>query len=129
MIIGSMATVLALLGAGVVALWGVAHVIPTRNVLAGFAPISVDNRRVLLQEWLVEAVTMWGIAALVIVSTVVGGAASEVTAWVYRVAAALLVALAVVTALTGARTKVIWFKICPVLLTSSAVLLLVASLV
>ena len=129
MIIGPMATVLALLGAGVVALWGVAHVIPTRNVLAGFAPISVDNRRVLLQEWLVEAVTMWGIAALVIVSTVVGGAASEVTAWVYRVAAALLVALAVVTALTGARTKVIWFKICPVLLTSSAVLLLVASLV
>ena len=129
MIIGSMATVLALLGAGVVALWGVAHVIPTRNVLAGFAPISVDNRRVLLQEWLVEAVTMWGIAALVIVSTVVGGAASEVTAWVYRVAAALLVALAVVTALTGARTKVIWFKICPVLLTSSAVLLVVASLV
>ena len=129
MIIGSMATVLALLGAGVVALWGVAHVIPTRNVLAGFAPISVDNRRVLLQEWLVEAVTMWGIAALVIVSTVVGGAASEVTAWVYRVAAALLVALAVVTALTGARTTVIWFKICPVLLTSSAVLLLVASLV
>ena len=129
MIIGSMATVLALLGAGVVALWGVAHVIPTRNVLAGFAPISVDNRRVLLQEWLVEAVTMWGIAALVIVSTVVGGAASEVTSWVYRVAAALLVALAVVTALTGARTTVIWFKICPVLLTSSAVLLLVASLV
>ena len=129
MIIGSMATVLALVAAGVVALWGVAHVIPTRNVLAGFAPISVDNRRVVLQEWLVEAATMWGIAALVIVCTVVGGAASEVTSWVYRVAAALLVALAVVTALTGARTKVIWFKICPVLLTSSAVLLLVASLV
>jgi hypothetical protein len=56
-------------------------------------------------------------------------AASEVTSWVYRVAASLLVALAVVTALTGARTKVIWFKICPVLLSSSAVLLLVASLV
>lgn len=128
MIIGPMATVMALLAAGVVALWGVAHVIPTRNVLAGFAPITVDNRRVVLQEWLVEAVTMWGIAALVIVSTVVGGAASEVTSWVYRVAASLLVALAVVTALTGARTKVIWFKICPVLLTSSAVLLLVASL-
>ena len=126
MTIGPMATVLALLAAGVVVLWGVAHVIPTRNVLA---PITVDNRRVVLQEWLVEAAAMWGIAALVIVCTVVGGAASEVTSWVYRVAASLLVALAVVTALTGARTKVIWFKICPVLLTSSAVLLLVASLV
>ena|ERR1035438_3939727 len=72
-----MATVLALLAAGVVGLWGVAHVIPTRNVLAGFAPITVDNRRVVLQEWLVEAATMWGIAALVIVCTVVGGAASR----------------------------------------------------
>ena len=126
MTIGPMATVLALLAAGVVVLWGVAHVIPTRNVLA---PITVDNRRVVLQEWLVEAAAMWGIAALVIVCTVVGGAASEVTSWVYRVAASQLVAVAVVTALTGTRTKVIWFKICPVLLTSSAVLLLVASLV
>ena len=126
MTIGPMATVLALLAAGVVGLWGVAHVIPTRNVLA---PITVDNRRVVLQEWLVEAAAMWGIAALVIVCTVVGGAASEVTSWVCRVAASQLVAVAVVTALTGARTKVIWFKICPVLLTSSAVLLLVASLV
>jgi hypothetical protein len=69
------------------------------------------------------------VAALVIVTTVVGGAASEVTSWVYRVAVSLLVAVAVVTALTGARMKVIWFKICPVLLTSSTVLLLVASLV
>ena len=69
------------------------------------------------------------VAALVIVTTVVGGAASEVTSWDYRVAVSLLVAVAVVTALTGARMKVIWFKICPVLLTSSAVLLLVASLV
>jgi hypothetical protein len=32
------------------------------------------------------------------------------------------------TALTGARTPVIWFKICPLLLGGSAVLLLAASL-
>lgn len=106
-----MATVLALLAASVVALRGVAHVISTRSVLAGFAPISMDNRRVVPQEWLVEPVTMWGIAALVVVTTVVGGAGSEVTSWVHRVVAALLVALAVVTALTGARTPAIWFKI------------------
>lgn len=46
----------------------------------------------------------------------------------YFAAAALLVALAALTALTGARTRVIWFKICPVLLTSSAALLVVAGL-
>lgn len=32
------------------------------------------------------------------------------------------------TALTGARTPVIWFKICPVLLITSAALLVAASL-
>src|SRR5664280_666591 len=63
--------------------WGVAHAVPTSQVIAGFEPITVDNRRVMLQEWLVEAVTMWGIAALVIVVTAVGGD-SDVTAWVYR---------------------------------------------
>ncbi len=48
---------------------------------------------------------------------------------VYRVVAGLLVAIAALTALTGARTPVVWFKVCPVLLTCSAALLLAASLV
>jgi hypothetical protein len=39
------------------------------------------------------------------------------------------VALAALTAAIGARTAVIWFKLCPALLTGSAVLLLVASFV
>jgi hypothetical protein len=82
---------------------------------------------VLIQEWLAEAFTMWGIAALIVASTIVGGPDAPVTEWVYRVAAGLLVALAILTGLTGARTPVIWFKICPVLLSTSAVLLLLAS--
>jgi hypothetical protein len=48
---------------------------------------------------------------------------------VYRVAAGVLVALAVLTGLTGARTPVVWFKVCPVLLTTSAALLVLASIV
>jgi hypothetical protein len=118
--------VLAYIAAILTALWGVAHAIPTRRVLAGFAPITNDNRRVLLQEWLAEAVTMWGIAALVIVVTAVR-ADSDVTFWVYRVGSGLLVALGTLTLLTGARTPVIWFKICPALLGTAAVLLFVAS--
>jgi len=119
--------VLGYVAAGVVALWGVAHAIPTPQVLAGFEPITEDNRRVVLQEWLAEAFTMWGLAAIVVVATAVGGADSDVTQWVYRAVAGLLLALAVLTGLTGARTPVVWFKICPALLTSSAVLLVVAS--
>jgi hypothetical protein len=106
---------------------GVAHAVPTRQVLAGFAPITTDNRRIIVQEWLAEAFTMWGIAAMVIVVTAVGGTDAGARVWVYRVAAWLLVALGTLTALTGARTPVVWFKICPVLLAGSAVLLLAAS--
>jgi hypothetical protein len=122
-----MAALLAYLAGAVVAVWGVAHAIPTRQVLAGFAPITADNRRIVAQEWLAEAFTMWGIAAMVIVVTAVGGTDAGPRVWVYRVAAVLLVALGVLTALTGARTPVVWFKICPALLAGSAVLLLAAS--
>ncbi len=120
--------VLAYFAAGLVALWGVSHAIPTRQVVAGFEPITRDNRLVITQEWLAEAFTMWGSAAAVIVATAVGGADSDATVWLYRVIAGLLAAIAALTALTGARTPVVWFKVCPVLLGSSAALLVVASL-
>jgi hypothetical protein len=124
-----MNTVLAYVAAGLVGLWGVAHAIPTHQVLAGFEPVTVDNRRVVLQEWLAEAFTMWGLAVAVVAATVTGGAGSPVTIAVYRVVAGLLVALAVLTALTGARTPVVWYKVCPVLLTTSAALLVLASII
>jgi len=120
--------VLAYVAAGLVAAWGVAHAIPTGQVVAGFEPITAANRLVITQEWLAESLTMWGVAAAVAVTTAVAGGDAEATVWLYRVAAGLLLALAALTALTGARTPVIWFKICPVLLSTSAVMLVVASL-
>jgi hypothetical protein len=122
-----MSTVLAYAAAALVAAWGVAHVVPTRQVVAGFGPITADNRRVLVQEWLAEAFTMWGVAAMVVAATVAGGAVSDARGLVYRVAAVLLAALGGLTALTGARTAVVWFKVCPVVMAGAAVLLLAAS--
>ena len=118
---------LAYVAAGLIGLWGVAHAIPTRQVVAGFEPITIDNRRVITQEWLAEAFTMWGLALVVVLATI--GSGGTITDRVYAGAAALLVALAVLTAVTGGRTPVIWFKICPVLLTTSAALLVAAALV
>jgi hypothetical protein len=127
MIIGDVAAILAYVAAAVVTVWGVAHAVPTGRVLTGFAPISKANRRIVLQEWLAEAFTMWGLAAVVIPVTAAGGADAGPGIWVYRVTAGLLVALGTLTALTGARTPVVWFKICPVLLAGSAALLVAAS--
>jgi hypothetical protein len=70
----------------------------------------------------------WGVAHAIPTARIVAGDPdSAVTSWVCRVVAGLLVALAVPTGLTGARTPVIRFKVCPVLRSTSAVLLLVAS--
>ena len=112
-----------------VGLWGIAHAIPTTRVAAGFQPITVDNKRVLIQEWLAESFTMWGLATIVIGATAIGADGDSGVAWVYRAVAGLLLALAILTSLTGARTPVIWFKICPMLLGTSAMLLVIASIV
>jgi len=118
--------VLAYVAAALVAGWGIAHAIPTTRVVAWFGPTTVDIRRVFTQEWLAESFTMWGMAALVVAVTM-AGPHTQVTGIVYRVVAGLLVALAILTALAGARTQKVWFEVCPVLLASSAALLLVAS--
>jgi len=124
----AMATTLAVSAAVLVALWGVAHVAPTGRVLAGFEPLSADNRRILTQEWLAEAFTMWGLAAVVLTVTAVAGAGTSAARSVYAVAAALLVALAALTALTGARTVVPWFKVCTGVYVVCAALLVTACL-
>ena len=117
---------LAYLAAAVIALWGVAHAIPTKQVVAGFGAISVDNRRIITQEWIAEAMTMWFLSALVVLATAFGDSGSIVP-WIYRAVAVMLVAVGGLTAVTGGRTPVIWFKICPVLLTSTAIVLIIAS--
>ena len=119
--------VLSYVAAALIGVWGIAHAVPTKRVVAGFTPITADNRRVLIQEWLAESFTMWGMAVLVVVVTA-SAADTRVIATVYRTVAGLLVSLAVLTALTGARTPIVWFKVCPLLLATSAALLLLASI-
>ena len=123
-----MGDVLAYVAAGAVALWGVAHVVPTSTVVRGFGDIDSDNRRIITQEWIAEGLTMWFVAALVIGATVFGSDRSE-THWVYGASACMLVAVGVLTTVTGARTQVAWFKICVLVMGMSAALLVAASVV
>jgi hypothetical protein len=55
------------------------------------------------------------------------GADDRAAVLVYRLAAGLLAAIAILTILTGARTPVGWFKACPLVLASAVALLLVGS--
>jgi len=119
--------VLVYVGGAVLALWGVAHIAPTRSVADSFGEISGDSRRILVMEWVAEGVTHISIGVLVILMAALEVSADPAVRLVYRVSAAALIALAALTALTGARTPVVWFKLCPFVLTSVAALLLAAS--
>jgi hypothetical protein len=66
---------------------------------------------------------------LVLLATAIDGAADATTQLVYVVSAGILVVLAVLTAATEARTPVIWFRVCPFILISSAALLVLASII
>ena len=77
-----MSTVLAYVAAGVVGLWGVAHALPTARVVHGFGDPSRDNRLVITQEWIAEAMTMWFIATVVIIAAALGGSHHAFVDWV-----------------------------------------------
>ena len=122
-----MEIVLLYLGAVLTALWGISHLIPTRGVVAGFGEISDDNRLIITMEWIVEGVSLIFIGVLVAVVTAVDAKAAVSTA-VYIVSAVGLLVLALVALLTGFKVKFLPFKLCPVILTVSAVLVLAGAL-
>ena len=123
-----MSSTLFLAGSIIVLVWGIAHMVPTRSVVKGFGEISQDNKRILTMEWLAEGVALCFIGLLGLLVTLYGDPAGFTATIVYRAIAGVLIAIAVVAGLTGARTSVIPIKICPVILSVAAILFLVGSL-
>lgn len=117
----------ALVAAGIVFLWGVSHIIPTKQVVAGFGDISQDNRRIITMEWVAEGLSFMFVAALIVAVTWSGDTLEAAEDLVYRVSSGFLLTIGVWTAMTGARTGVIWFKACPVVMSVSSGLLIAAS--
>ena len=122
-----MSSLFLYLGAALVSVWGIAHLVPTRNVVAGFGDISEDNRNIIAMEWIVEGVSLIFIGVLVIVVTLVEPAAATSQA-VYILTSIGLVALALVALFTGFKVKFLPFRLCPLVLTISAALVLAGAL-
>src|SRR4030043_394912 len=116
--------ILLYVGAGVITLWGIAHIIPTKAVVNGFGQISQDNKRIITMEWIAEGLTLCFIGLLVLSVTLWGGSQNEASIIVYRTSAAMLVVMAILTASTGARTSILPIKICPAVKLAVAILFL-----
>ena len=120
-------TVLLYVASGLCAIWGVAHLFATRGVVSGFGEISIDNKRVITMEWVVEGIALISIGAFVATATWTD-AASLVSGRVYAVAILALLALALVSLLTGFKIAFLPYRLCPFIFGLSALLILVGGL-
>lgn len=118
-----MQSVLLYFGAGLTALWGIAHLFPTKSVVAGFGEISVDNRHIITMEWIIEGVALIFIGAVVAMVTVMD-TSSPVSAAVYGLSIICLLVLAMISLLTGYKINFLPFKFCPFIFAASATLIL-----
>ena len=123
-----MQSILLYLGALLTAIWGVAHLIPTKNVVTGFGEISADNRHIITMEWIVEGVSLIFIGLLVAIVTFIDPR-TVVSQAVFITSASGLLTLALVSLFTGFKVDFLPFKLCPFIFTGSAILMIIGSLV
>jgi len=119
--------VLLYAGSALTAFWGVAHLFPTKSVVAGFGEISIDNKRIIAMEWIVEGVALIFIGSVNAVVTAIDPA-SSVSAAVYLSSVIVLLVLALVSFFTGFKISFLPFKLCPVIFVTSAVLIVLGGL-
>ena len=118
--------ILLYIGAAIPIFWGIAHLFPTKSVVAGFGDISLDNRHIITMEWIIEGIAMIFIGVLVASVTMIDHQ-SAISGAVYLISSAALLVLAVVSLFTGFKISFLPFKLCPFLFTTSAILIIVAS--
>jgi hypothetical protein len=113
--------------AAVTALWGIAHVLPTKSVVRGFGELSRDNKRIITMEWILEGVAFIFIGVLIATVTALD-ATTIVARSVYVISAIGLLVFAVISFFTGFRVKFLPFRLCPFIFTASSALILVGGL-
>jgi hypothetical protein len=114
------------IGSIVIIVWGIAHIVPTKAIVNGFGEISGDNQRVLTMELIAEGLTLMFLGVLPLLVTLLVGVQDKTAGIVYLACAVMLLAMAVLTGMTGARTSTIWYKLCPVIKTVVAVLFILS---
>jgi len=119
--------ILVYAGAGLTMLWGIAHLFPTRSVVKGFGKISVDNERIITMEWIVEGVALILLGLIAAAVNAIDPVSAVSRAVTVLVALGLLV-LAVVSLFTGFKVRFLPFRLCPLIFTVSAVLILFGGL-
>lgn len=115
--------VLLYLGSALVLFWGITHLFATRSVVAGFGDISLDNRRIIAMEWIVEGVSLIFIGIITAFATYIDRT-SAVSTGAYWLSFGVLNTLSFVSLFTGFKVSLVPFKLCPFIFTTSSILMM-----
>jgi hypothetical protein len=118
--------ILLYLGSFFTIVWGVAHLFPTKSVVRDFGDISIDNRRIIAMEWIIEGISLIFIGALVGLVTLVDHT-SIVSKAVYWSSFLMLNTLSIISLFTGFKIDFLPYKLCPVIFTTSSLLILIGN--
>ena len=106
--------------------WGIAHLFPTRSVVKGFGDLSVDNRRIITMEWIIEGVALIFTGAIIASVTYIDYT-DVISKTVYWIAFVMLNTLSLISLFTGSKIGFLPFRLCPVIFTTSSILILLGS--
>ena len=115
------------LGSAFILIWGVSHLFPTRSVVSGFGEISVDNKRIITMEWIIEGIALIFIGSINAIVTAIDPT-SSISSVIYLSSVIVLIVLAVVSLFTGFKINFLPFRLCPVIFITSAVLIFLGGL-
>lgn len=118
--------VLLYVGSAFILFWGVAHLFPTRSVVRGFGDISLDNKRIIAMEWIIEGISLIFIAAVIITVAFIDRT-SIISRTIYWICFIMLNVLSVVSLMTGFKIRFLPFKLCPVIFTTASILILLGN--
>ena len=114
-------------GSAFIGFWGIAHLFPTKSVVAGFGEISIDNKRIITMEWIIEGIALIFIGSINAIVTAIDHTSSILMA-IYLCSVIVLIALALVSIFTGFKISFLPFKMCPMIFITAAGLIIIGGL-
>ena len=105
-------------------LWGIAHLFPTAGIVKDFGDISLDNKLIITMEWIIEGFTLIFLGILTMVVTK-SETKSKLAKNVFTLITGMLISMAILSIFSGFRVNFIPFKLCPIIFSVSAILIIV----
>ncbi len=91
--------------------------------MQSFGDISADNKNIITMEWIVEGISLIFIGILIAAVTAIEPKTPVSTA-VYLASSSCLIILAIISLFTGFKIGFLPFRLCPIIFSSSAILII-----